>query len=218
MVVSMGSVAGSGGYWVSMGADAIVAAPSTITGSIGIFGGKLAVADGLREIGVNAETVGVGGPFAGALSTLSGFTDEQREMLHAWLERGYDRFISLVADGRGMSVSEVDDIARGRVWSGEDALRIGLVDEIGGLIDAVAKARELAGVEDDTATRIKFYPVPQGGIPGLTPMSEASAGDLQTLARLSEVLSDERVQALIEQGAMMKQGPVQARSPMMIEH
>ena len=117
-----------------------------------------------------------------------------------------------------MSVSEVDDIARGRVWSGEDALRIGLVDEIGGLIDAVAKARELAGVEDDTATRIKFYPVPQGGIPGLTPMSEASAGDLQTLARLSEVLSDERVQALIEQGAMMKQGPVQARSPMMIEH
>ena len=218
VIVSMGSVAASGGYYVSTGADWIMASRSTITGSIGIFGGKLAVADGLREIGVNAETVGVGGPFAGALSTLSGFTDEQREMLHAWLERGYDRFISLVAEGRGMSVSEVDEIARGRVWSGEDALRIGLVDEIGGLIDAVAKARELAGVEDDTATRIKFYPVPQGGIPGLTPMSEASAGDLQTLARLSEVLSDERVQALIEQGAMMKQGPVQARSPMMIEH
>ena len=218
VIVSMGSVAASGGYYVSTGADWIMASRSTITGSIGIFGGKLAVADGLREIGVNAETVGVGGPFAGALSTLSGFTDEQREMLHAWLERGYDRFISLVAEGRGMSVSEVDEIARGRVWSGEDALRIGLVDEIGGLIDAVAKARELAGVDDDTATRIKFYPVPQGGIPGLTPMSEASAGDLQTLARLSEVLSDERVQALIEQGAMMKQGPVQARSPMMIEH
>lgn len=217
VIVSMGSVAASGGYYVSTGADWIMASRSTITGSIGIFGGKIALADGLRQIGVNAESVSVGGPFAGALSTLEGFTDEQRGMLTAWLERGYNRFIGLVAEGRDMSVSEVDDIARGRVWSGADALEIGLVDEIGGLIDAVAKARELAGIEADTATRLKFYPVPQGGIPGFGPMSEASAGDLQTLARLSQILDDDRIQMLIEQGAMMQDAPIQARGPMMIE-
>ena len=218
IVVSMGSVAASGGYYVSTGADWIMASRSTITGSIGIFGGKLAVAEGLRQIGVNAETVSVGGPFAGALSTLDGFTDEQRTMLTAWLERGYDRFIGLVAEGRGMSVQEVDDIARGRVWSGADALDVGLVDEIGGLMDAIAKARELAEIDEDTATRVKFYPIPQGGIPGLGPMSEASATDLQTLARLSAILDDERVQMLIEQGSMMQNAPIQARGPMMIEH
>ena len=139
-------------------------------------------------------------------------------MLTAWLERGYDRFIGLVAEGRGMSVQEVDDIARGRVWSGADALDVGLVDEIGGLMDAIAKARELADIDEDTATRVKFYPIPQGGIPGLGPMSEASATDLQTLARLSAILDDERVQMLIEQGSMMQNAPIQARGPMMIEH
>ncbi|WP_300376952.1 signal peptide peptidase SppA [Henriciella sp.] len=217
VIVSMGSVAASGGYYVSAGADWIMASRSTITGSIGIFGGKLAIADGLRQIGINTEEISVGGPFAGAMTTIDSFTDTQREMLTEWLKRGYDRFIGLVAEGRGMSVEQVQEVARGRVWSGEDALEVGLVDEIGGLMDAIAKARDLAGIESDEDTRLMFYPKPQGGFPGFGPMAEASAKDLSTLARAAEILEDRRVQTLIERGTMLQESPAQARSPFMIE-
>ncbi|WP_143435631.1 signal peptide peptidase SppA [Henriciella aquimarina] len=217
VVVSMGSVAASGGYYVSTGADWIMASRSTITGSIGIFGGKLAIADGLRQIGVNTEEISVGGPFAGAMTTIDAFTETQREMLHAWLERGYNRFIGLVAEGRGMSVQEVQSIARGRVWSGEDALDVGLVDEIGGFIEAIGKARDMAGIEADEETRLVFYPMAESGIPGFGPMAEASTDDLQTLARAAALLDDKRIQALIEQGTALDRSPVQARGPMLIE-
>lgn len=217
VIVSMGSVAASGGYYVSTGADWIVANRSTLTGSIGIFGGKLAIADGLREIGVNTEAISVGGPFAGAMTTVDAFSEQQRELLHAWLKRGYDRFLSLVAEGRGMSVAEVHEIARGRVWTGADAFDVGLVDELGGLMDAVAKARDMAGIPADEETRFLFYPKPQATIPGFGAMAEASAGDLQTLAHAAELLENERVQALIEQGSMLQRAPVQARGPMLIE-
>ncbi|MGB3627680.1 MAG: signal peptide peptidase SppA [Henriciella sp.] len=218
VVVSMGSVAASGGYYVSTGADWIMASRSTITGSIGIFGGKLAIADGLRQIGINSEAISVGGPFSGAMSTLEGFDEQQRELLHAWLERGYDRFIGLVADGRNLPEDNVREIARGRVWTGEDALQVGLVDEIGGLMDAVGKARELAGIDADEQTRLMFYPVPQGGLPGLGPVAEASSEDLATLANVARLLDDERIQMLIEQGGMLDQSPIQARGPSFIEH
>lgn len=138
-------------------------------------------------------------------------------MLHAWLKRGYDRFIGLVAEGRDMSVEDVDNIAHGRVWTGEDAMEVGLVDQLGGLMDAITKARDLADIGADEKTRIMFYPIPQGGIPGIGPVAEASAGDLQTLSQAMEVLQDGRVQMLIEQGAVFNQSPVQARGPLMIE-
>ena len=115
VVVSMASVAASGGYYVSTGADWIVANRSTLTGSIGIFGGKFALAEGLARIGVNAETISVGGPFTGVFSTTEGLTETQREMMRAWLGRGYDRFIELVARGRDMSPQDVDERARAGV-------------------------------------------------------------------------------------------------------
>lgn len=217
VVVSMGSVAASGGYYVSTGADWIMASRSTITGSIGIFGGKLAIADGLRQIGINSEAITVGGPFSGALSTLEGFDDQQRELLHDWLERGYDRFISLVAEGRELSEENVREIAKGRVWTGEDALEVGLVDGIGGLIESVDKARELAGIEEDERTRLMFYPVPQGGLPGMGPVAEASAGDIAAIGKVARLLEDERIQTLIEQGSVLEQSPIQARGPTFIE-
>ena len=217
VVVSMGSVAASGGYYVSTGADWIVANRSTITGSIGIFGGKLAIADGLRQIGVNTEAISVGGPFAGALTTVDKFSEEQRSLLHAWLKRGYDRFLSLVADGRGMSVEEVHEIARGRVWTGADALDVGLVDQTGGLMDAIDKARDMAGIPADEESRLLFYPKPQGGIPGFGSVAEASAGDLRALAHAAELLENERILTLIEQGSMLQSAPIQARGPVMIE-
>ncbi|MEQ8559210.1 MAG: signal peptide peptidase SppA [Henriciella sp.] len=217
VIVSMGSVAASGGYYVSAGADWIMASRSTITGSIGIFGGKLALADGLRQIGINTEEITVGGPFAGAMTTIDSFTEQQREMLHAWLERGYNRFVGLVAEGRGMTFDEVNEVARGRVWSGEDALDVGLVDQLGGLMDAIDKARDLAGIEADQQTRYIFYPKPQGGIPGFGPMAEASADDLGAISRAAAILEDERIQALIERGSMLQGSPVQARGPLLIE-
>ena len=217
VVVSMGTYAASGGYYVSTGADWIVANRATLTGSIGIFGGKVALAEGLRQIGVNAEAITVGGPFAGALSTVEAFSDVQREMLHDWLKRGYDRFLTLVAEGRGMTYDEVHEIARGRVWSGEDAMDVGLVDQLGGLMDAIDKARELAGIEADEDSRLIFYPKAQGGIPGFGSAAEASAQDLGTLARAASILEDERIQMLIEHGAMLERSPVHARGPMLIE-
>ncbi|MEE2878515.1 MAG: signal peptide peptidase SppA [Pseudomonadota bacterium] len=217
VVVSMGSYAASGGYYVSTGADWIIASRGTLTGSIGIFGGKLAIADGLRQIGINTSEISVGGPFAGALTTIDGFSEPEREMVTAWLKRGYDRFIGLVAEGRGMTVEEVDAIARGRVWKGEDALEVGLVDQLGGLIDAVAKAREMAEIPADEESRLIFYPKVQGGFPGFGSMAEASAEDLSTLARAAEILEDTRIQALIERGGMLQSSPAQARGPLLIE-
>lgn len=217
VIVSMGTYAASGGYYVSTGADWILASRATLTGSIGIFGGKIALADGLRQIGINTSEISVGGPFAGALTTIDTFSDTEREMLNAWLKRGYDRFIGLVAEGRGMSVEEVGEIARGRVWTGEDALEVGLVDQIGGLVDAIAKARDMAGIAADEKSRLIFYPQAQSGIPGLGPMAEASAEDLGTLARAAEILDDPRIQTLIGRSSVLQSSPAQARGPLLIE-
>ncbi len=218
VVVSMASLAASGGYYVSTGADWIVANKSTITGSIGIFGGKLAIDEGLARIGVNAETIKVGGPFTGAFSTTEGFTDEQRAMVRNWLQRGYDRFTGLVSEGRGLSLEQVDEIARGRVWTGEDAAEIGLVDELGGLTTAIAKARELAEIEEDAEVRIKSFPNNAGGFAFLGASSSASLEELKAIGQLAEIMSDPEIQALISEAEALRDTRVQARMPAFIEH
>lgn len=154
VVVSMGTVAASGGYYVSTGADAIIAQPSTITGSIGIFGGKIATADGLSKIGINTDEVLIGSDYAGIWGA-EVFTEEQRQKLRTALERGYDRFVGLVAEGRGLPVSDVYRIAKGRVWTGRDAMEVGLVDKLGGLHTAISHAEELAELENPA--EIVFY-------------------------------------------------------------
>lgn len=217
VVVSMASLAASGGYYVSTGADWIVANPSTITGSIGIFGGKFSIRDGLSRIGVDAESIRVGGAFAGAYSTTEGFTDEQRTMVRDSLQRGYDRFISLVAEGRGMSVEDVDAVARGRVWSGDDAAKIGLVDELGGLSTAIAKARELAEIDPEKQVRIKTYPSQPAGFAIFGASSAASTRELAALGQLADVLNDPEVQALINEAETLRDSRVQARLPHFIE-
>ncbi len=215
VIVSMGSVAASGGYYVSTGADWIVANRTTITGSIGIFGGKFAVSEGLARIGVNAEAIDVGGPFTGAFTSTEGFTDSQRTLMREWLTRGYDRFIGLVADGRGMSTEDAHERARGRVWSGADALEQGLVDELGGLTTAIAKARELAQIEADVQIRIILYPQQSDGFGFGGPM--ASAQELKALGQFSRTLNDPRVQALLTEIEASQSGVIQARLPTMVE-
>lgn len=217
VIVSMASAAASGGYYVSAGADWIVANPSTITGSIGIFGGKLAIDEGLARIGVNAESIIVGGPFTGAFSTTEGFTDEQRTMVRSWLQRGYDRFTTLVSEGRGLSLEQVDEIARGRVWSGSDAAEIGLVDELGGLSTAIAKARELAEIDPESDIRLKSYPSNTGGFAFFGASSAASASELKAIGQLAEIINDPEIQALMSEAEALRETRVQARMPSFIE-
>lgn len=145
VVVSMGGVAASGGYWVSTPASYIVASPSTITGSIGIFGVVTTFEDSLSEIGVHTDGVSTS-PLADATVTKA-LTPEFSELMQLYIESGYSNFINLVAKSRHKTPEEVDKIAQGRVWVGSDAKANGLVDKLGDFDDAVAKAAELASVE-----------------------------------------------------------------------
>jgi protease IV len=157
VVVSMGGVAGSGGYWVSMGADRIVASPGTITGSIGVVYGKL-VARGLFDrVGITTDEVHRGDN-ALLMSTFRPFTEEQRAKNAAFLDRVYDAFVERVAAGRGLDRAHVHDVARGRVWTGADARERGLVDEMGGYREALAAARSLAGIAPDAAVKLAELP------------------------------------------------------------
>lgn len=217
VIVSMASVAASGGYYVSTGADWIVANRTTITGSIGIFGGKFAIDEALARIGINAESIIVGGSFTGAFSTTEGFTDDQRAMVRGWLERGYNRFTSLVADGRDMSLEQVDAVARGRVWSGEDALANGLVDELGGLTVAIEKARSLAEIDADADIRIITYPQSSPGFALFGAQAGASAQELKAIGQLAQIINDPQVQALITEAEAARSSRIQARLPNFIE-
>ncbi|MFI7539244.1 signal peptide peptidase SppA [Streptosporangium sp. NPDC049376] len=152
VVVSMGDVAASGGYMVSMSADAIVAQPGTLTGSIGVFGGKAVIGGLLDKIGVSTESVGEGAN-AGMFSSTHAFSEAQWERINVWLDRVYDDFVNKVAEGRGLSRERVHELARGRVWTGADAHEGGLVDVLGGLEDALALARRKGGLAEDAPVR-----------------------------------------------------------------
>ncbi len=157
VVASMGAIAASGGYYVSMSADAIVANAATITGSIGVITGKLVVRDLKDRLGVGSDTVRTNAN-ADAWSIDAPFTPEQQAHREAEADLFYNDFVQRVADGRNMSTEDVDIVARGRVWTGADALERGLVDELGGLRTAVRRAKVLAGLDEDTEVRILSYP------------------------------------------------------------
>jgi len=152
LVVSMGEAAASGGYYIACPADVIVALPSTLTGSIGIFGGKVVVRELLDRVGLNTGMLSHGARSL-MFSARRGFSDEERERFAVIIDAMYDDFVAKVASGRGRTVAEIEAIARGRVWTGSDALAIGLVDELGGLRDAVRIARSRAGLPDDAPVR-----------------------------------------------------------------
>ncbi len=157
VVASMGAVAASGGYYVSMSADAIVANPGTITGSIGVVTGKLVARDLKDRLGVGSDAVRTN-PNADAWSLNAPFSDEQRARVEAEADLCYTDFVERVAEGRKMTVEAVDAVARGRVWTGADALDRGLVDELGGLRTAIERAKVLAGLDRDTDVRVVGYP------------------------------------------------------------
>ncbi|GFG63176.1 signal peptide peptidase SppA [Mycobacterium kubicae] len=157
VVASLGSVAASGGYYVSMGADAIVANPGTITGSIGVITGKLIVRDLKDRLGVRSDTVRTNAN-ADAWSIDAPFTPQQQAHREAEADLIYTDFVERVAQGRNMTTEAVDAVARGRVWTGADAKERGLVDELGGLRTAVRRAKVLAGLDEDAEVRLVGYP------------------------------------------------------------
>jgi len=151
VVVSMGDVAASGGYYIAAGADYIFAEPTTITGSIGVFGILPLVEDLAENWGVRAEQVSTH-PNALLYSPMKSLTPSARQEIRQQIKRVYSTFLERVATGRNMSVEEVDKVAQGRVWSGSDAYNIGLVDSLGGLEEAVAYAAKLAETESYRTT------------------------------------------------------------------
>jgi protease-4 len=156
VVASMGTVAASGGYYIAMPADTVVADPGTITGSIGVLAGKQVIRDALERLGVRVESVSVGRN-AEMFSAQREFTEDEWQRLETWLDRVYDDFTSKAAQDRGMDVGRLRDVAKGRVWTGADARRHGLVDELGGLDDAVDLACTRAGIRRRDA-QVKTLP------------------------------------------------------------
>ncbi|MFO1045773.1 MAG: signal peptide peptidase SppA [Planctomycetaceae bacterium] len=147
-VVSMGDVAASGGYYISMGADRIFAEPGTLTGSIGVVGGKLAFEKFYEKIGITTSVVHRG-KNSGVLSMTTPFSDAERETMQKMLNDIYAQFTTKAAAGRKMEVEKLEKMARGRVYTGAQALKLGLVDELGTLADAIAFAKKSAGLDPD---------------------------------------------------------------------
>lgn len=146
VVISMGPLAASGGYWISATADQIIAEPTTLTGSIGVFGIVPTFEQSLAAIGVTSD--GVDTTPVGDVNPLVGLSDATRQVLQAGTEHTYERFVNLVARGRDLAVDEVKRIAEGRVWLGTQAVDLGLVDELGDEQAAIARAAELAGISE----------------------------------------------------------------------
>lgn len=197
VVVSMGTYAASGGYWIASEASAIVAQPTTLTGSIGVFGGKFALGEAASRFGVDVRQTGVGGEYASAFGAGQPFTNAQRAAFAGWMDRIYANFIGRVAVGRKLPVERVREIAKGRVWTGAQARQLGLVDEIGGFYQAVEKARTLAKLKDDVPLR-RMTPT-EGAFEALQKALGVSANSARTLAAAAWIFGDPRAAAVIDQ-------------------
>lgn len=160
VVVSMGNVAASGGYWISMNADRIFAEPNTITGSIGIFGMYFTVPGTLDKLGVKSDGVGTS-PLAGAFNITRPLDPKAGILIQAIIDKGYHDFVGSVAKARGKDYDAIDTIAQGRVWTGQQALERGLVDQLGGLGDAIADAAKRAKLNGNPP--VHYIEAPLGG-------------------------------------------------------
>jgi protease IV len=182
----MGAVAASGGYYISSSANKIVAEPGTITGSIGVLTGKVSFGKSLGLIGVTADDMGVG---KNALmdSAITPYTDEQLANLNHQADVIYADFMKKVAAGRKLPLAQVQQIAKGRVWSGVDAKAHGLVDEMGGFWTAVSAAEKLAGLPQGGAVTFKRYPVRRGFFASLSSAFDGTAAGVRAMQGLATI-------------------------------
>jgi protease-4 len=196
IVVSMGSVAASGGYYIAMAADKIVAEPGTLTGSIGVLWGKFAIAKTLEMAGIEGRDIGIG-KNALFLSTLEPWTPDQLAAVNAQADEVYADFTQKVATGRKMPLAQVQQVARGRVWTGADAKDRGLVDELGGFWTAVADAKKLAKIDDNTDVRFRDYPATPGLWGAFTNYFQSSLATMEMLRGLGVLMQSGTVKSLL---------------------
>ena len=174
VVASFGEIAASGGYYVAAGADRILAEPATVTGSIGVVGGKLDLSGLYDRLGIHKEGVERGAR-AGLASETRGFTPDERRAVRREMQNLYGLFLDRVTEGRGLARGAVERIARGRVWSGAQARDHGLVDRLGGPLEALAEVRRLAGLREGEAAPVEVLPhLPR--FPGLRFLLGGAAG------------------------------------------
>ena len=202
VVVSMGDLAASGGYYISMGSDAIVAQPGTITGSIGVFGGKFSLRGLYDKLGISKEIL-VRGENAALFSEYRPWSDQERKRVRAMMVAFYDDFIAKAAKGRGKKPDEVHAIAQGRVWTGAEARRIGLVDQLGGLDVALALAKERAHIGKDQEVRLVELPERKGLLETLLERQEEGA----------ETMLPRDLRAMFRLGTLHRDGQPLARLP-----
>ena len=160
VIVSMGTMAASGGYWISMNADRIVAEPGTLTGSIGVLGGKFVIGGAMKELGINWGTLKTTDN-AAMWSMIDGFTPPQRARLDALMDRTYALFRQNVSEARKIPMDKMPDISKGHVWTGQQAVKLGLVDELGGYTTAVDAVRTRLKLAKDAPVELEVYPPPE---------------------------------------------------------
>jgi protease-4 len=164
VIASFGDAAASGGYYVAAPARTIFAEPTTLTGSIGVFSLKVSVGELLAKIGIQEEAI-ERGPLSNGGSIFREMSPEEREVMERQVDAAYAQFLDVVAKGRKKAVEDVRQIAEGRIWSGEEAKRLGLVDELGGLLEAIARARRDAGIGEDERVDIISLPTLREALP-----------------------------------------------------
>jgi len=186
VIASMGDIAASGGYYISMGADKILAEPGTLTGSIGVVGGKLSMKGLFDKVGLTTQSIRRG-QNAGMFSSQGKFTDSEKKVWQAMMNETYGQFVSKAAQGRKMDRKKLQSLAEGRIWTGRMAAGNGLVDRTGTLKDAIAEARKLASVKDDEETEVLVLPEPKSFFEVLF----GSDASLQSRAIVGRQVSDE---------------------------
>ncbi len=188
VIVSMGEMAGSGGYWMAAQADVIVADPATLTGSIGVIAGKVTGTDALWDkLGIHWGMI-TRGENADMWTSTAPFTDAQRVKVDELVGETYQQFKKHVAAARDLTDEEVAAVAKGRVWTGNQALNNGLVDELGGLVDAVDYAKSLLGIAEDDRIMLKQFPAPEGFAERLAKMVEGFGGLGARMTKLNSML------------------------------
>ena len=197
VVVSMGTYAASGGYWIASQASRIVAEPTTLTGSIGVFGGKFAVGEALGKFGVDMRGLKVGGDWADAFSTAAPMSATQRAAFSTWMDGIYDGFVARVAEGRRLPAARVREIAKGRVWTGAQAQALGLVDQIGDFHDAVVVAKLLGGVAGEA--RLRSFDADTSPLDAIKRMFGVSAAATRVLSAIADLGAEPSARALAGQ-------------------
>lgn len=212
VVVSMGNVAASGGYYIAAGADKIFAEPTTVTGSIGVFGTIPNITEFAEDIGINAEQVGTNKNSV-EYSLFEPMSDTFRSVVQDGIEDTYDTFLERVAQGRNMTVEEVNELAQGRVWSGVDAQRNGLVDELGNLNDAIQEAAKLADIAE---YGIRKFPKYKSGLEQI--LDDMSGVSTQAQQRfIEDEIGTEAYTILKQVKSSMQRKGVQARMPFVLD-